>query len=157
LSGKNFKGVWKVNFNAMHQMARQGKAVVFIRHKLGEVIEIADDIANLRRGQIVDERRTKAFSTRSDLVRRMVGRDVLLEIDRPVVEPRQPVSQVEGLGGAVLQGINFQLRQGALTAACPGGRLPGILDGRIRDPARRFPAGGAAAFRGKTSNAGAGA
>ena len=103
-------------FNAMRQMAHQGKAVVFISHKLGEVTEIADDIAILRRGQIIDERPTEAFGSRSELARRMVGRDVLLEIDRPVVELRQPVLQVARLGGEGLHDISFQLRQGEILA-----------------------------------------
>ena len=103
-------------FNAMRQMVHQGKAVVFISHKLGEALEIADDITILRRGQVIDERPTEAFGARSELARQMVGREVLLEIDRPVVAPRQPVLQVERLSGGGLQDISFQLRQGEILA-----------------------------------------
>lgn len=103
-------------FNALRRMAHQGKAIVFISHKLGEVLEIADEIAILRRGQIIDERPTKAYGARAELARRMVGRDVLLEIERPPVELRQPVLQVEALAGGGLQQIDFQLRQGEILA-----------------------------------------
>ncbi|HDI58920.1 MAG TPA: ABC transporter ATP-binding protein [Desulfobacteraceae bacterium] len=103
-------------FSALRQMADQGKAIVFISHKLGEVLEIADEIAILRHGQIIDERPAKAFGAREELARRMIGRDVLLEIDRPVVELRQPVLQVEQLDGGGLQQISFQLRQGEILA-----------------------------------------
>ncbi|MEE4608506.1 MAG: ATP-binding cassette domain-containing protein, partial [Desulfobacteraceae bacterium] len=103
-------------FRALRQMADLGKAIVFISHKLGEVLEIADEIAILRRGRIIDERPANAYGARVELARRMVGRDVLLEIDRPPVELRQPVLQVEALGGGGLQQINFQLRQGEILA-----------------------------------------
>ena len=101
-------------FKALRQMANQGKAIVFISHKLGEVLDIADDIAILRRGQIIEEQPKADFGARTELARRMVGRDVILEIERPAVELRQPVLQVEQLSGAGLENISFRLKQGEI-------------------------------------------
>ena len=101
-------------FKALRNMANQGKAIVFISHKLGEVLEIADDIAILRRGEIIEEQPKAAFGARAELARRMVGRDVLLEIERPTVELRQPVLQVEQLSGAGLENISLRLKQGEI-------------------------------------------
>ena len=101
-------------FAALRRLAAQGKAIVFITHKLGEVMQIADEVSILRRGEIIDERPTATFESKSELARRMVGREILLEIERPTVPLRQPVLQVEHLGGSGLQSISFQLRQGEI-------------------------------------------
>ncbi len=62
-------------FAALRQMARQGKAILFISHKLGEVMALADEIAILRRGEIVDEVATAQVASEGDLadVRFVVG------------------------------------------------------------------------------------
>jgi general nucleoside transport system ATP-binding protein len=101
-------------FDAMRAMARQGKAIVFISHKLEEVMEIADEIAILRKGSIVDEMETDAVSSKTELAKRMVGRDVLFKVDREPLEPRQVVLRVRGLQDAVLDDISFDLRQGEI-------------------------------------------
>jgi ABC-type uncharacterized transport system ATPase subunit len=101
-------------FHALRTMAGQGKAIVFISHKLGEVMAVADEIAILRKGRIVDEFPADTVSSKSEIARRMVGREVLLEVDRPAVEPRQAVLKVENLSGAGLSDIHLQLRQGEI-------------------------------------------
>ena len=101
-------------FAALRRLAAQDKAIVFISHKLGEVMQVADEIAILRRGEIIDEQPTAAFPSKADLARRMVGREILLEIERPAVEPRQPVLQVEQLNSSGLHHISFKLRQGEI-------------------------------------------
>ena len=110
------QGEIKQLFNAMRNLANQGKAIVFISHKLGEVLEIADDIAILRKGQVVEERSKESYKSKSELAQRMVGRDVILEIDRSTVELRQPVLQVENLRGGGLQDVSFRLHQGEILA-----------------------------------------
>ncbi len=103
-------------FKALRNMADQGKAIVFISHKLGEVLDIADDIAILRRGRIIEEKPKAGYADKAELARRMVGRDVLLEIERPTVEMRQPVLNVEQLCGDGIQDVNFRLKQGEILA-----------------------------------------
>lgn len=101
-------------FAALRQMARQEKAIVFISHKLNEVMTVADEIAILRKGRIIDEMAAETVSSRAELASRMVGREVLLEVERTEVEHRQVVLRVEGLSGGHLQDVDFSLRQGEI-------------------------------------------
>lgn len=99
-------------FDTMRAMAGQGKAIVFISHKLGEVMEIADEIAILRKGIVVDQMEANSVVSKADLAQRMVGREVLLEVDRLPMEPKQIVLRVKGLSDNVLDDISFEVRQG---------------------------------------------
>lgn len=63
-------------FAAMYRMTAQGKAIVFISHKLPEVLEIADEVAILRRGEVVDEFDRKDVPDEAELARRMLGREL---------------------------------------------------------------------------------
>ncbi|CAB5120552.1 Nucleoside ABC transporter, ATP-binding protein [Olavius algarvensis associated proteobacterium Delta 3] len=101
-------------FEAMKFMAAQEKAVVFISHKLSEVMAVADDIAILRKGAIVDDIAASEVTSEADLARRMVGRDVLLHVDRTPLEPKQVFLETDGLGDAVLKDIRITLRQGEI-------------------------------------------
>ena len=99
-------------FEAMHLMTAQGKGIVFISHKLEEVMAIADDIAILRRGEIVDQVAVSDVASTAELAERMVGKAVLLEVDRQPLEPRQTVLRVDNLKDEVLKGISLELRKG---------------------------------------------
>jgi len=99
---------------ARRQMAQQGKAIVFISHKLAEVMALADEIAILRKGVVVDQMDANAVTSRADLARRMVGRDVLLRVDREPLEPKQIVLRVDGLSDEVLTDFSLSIRQGEI-------------------------------------------
>jgi len=101
-------------FDAMRTMAGQKKAVIFISHKLEEVMSIADEIAILRKGIVVDQMEASAVVSKADLARRMVGREVLLEVEREPVEPKQTILRVEDLSDKVLKDVSFDLRQGEI-------------------------------------------
>ncbi len=101
-------------FSAMRHMAAQGKGIVFISHKLGEVMTVADEIAILRKGLVVDETPAVAVQSTAALARRMVGREVLLRVNRQAVEPRQVVLRIEALSDDILDRISFSLRQGEI-------------------------------------------
>lgn len=103
-------------FAALRRMADQGKAIVYISHKLGEVMTLADEIAILRRGQIVDELPATAVHSPADLARRMVGRDVLLDVRRQPMEPRQNVLLLENVTDDTVRAITLHLRQGEILA-----------------------------------------
>jgi simple sugar transport system ATP-binding protein len=103
-------------FSAMKQMTAQQKAVVFISHKLTEVMTVADEIAILRKGAVVDQMAASAVGSKADLARRMVGREVLLRVDRQPLEPRQTVLRVRDLSDKILKNIDFSLRQGEILA-----------------------------------------
>ncbi len=101
-------------FEAMKQMARQGKAIVFISHKLPEVMSVADDIAILRNGTVVDTLEAGAVTSRADLARRMVGREVVLQVDKGTSEIGPHVLTVRGLETGTLQSIDLEVRQGEI-------------------------------------------
>ncbi len=101
-------------FQTMKQMKAAGKAIVFISHKLEEVMSIADDIAILKRGEIVGEMAAARVSSTAELAELMVGREVLLQVDHQPVEPRQQVLRVAGLQSDGLDNLNFEVRQGEI-------------------------------------------
>jgi simple sugar transport system ATP-binding protein len=103
-------------FNALRKMAQQGKAILFISHKLEEVLSLADDIAILRKGKIVDEMSIDQVTSKAELARRMVGREVLLEVMRPAVEIRQRVLRITNLVSDPLEKVSFDVRQGEIVA-----------------------------------------
>lgn len=101
-------------FATMKRMTDSGKGIVFISHKLEEVMAIADTIAILRRGEIVDTIATADVGSAAELAERMVGREVLLQVDRIPREPRQIVLKLHDLQDAVLAEVNLELRQGEI-------------------------------------------
>jgi len=103
-------------FATMKIMAEKGKGLVFISHKLEEVMTVADNIAILRRGEIVDRVAASDVSSTVELAERMVGREVLLEVDKQPVAPGQIVLKVSRLSNRYLQQIDLVLRQGEILA-----------------------------------------
>ena len=75
-------------FGVLEALKADGTAIVFISHKLGEVLEIADRVTVLRRGKKVDTVPTEG-ATEASLARLMVGRDVLLRVDKPAADVRR--------------------------------------------------------------------
>ena len=103
-------------FAALRSMAAQGKAIVYISHKLGEVMALADEIAILRKGEVVDEIPAADVHSQSDLARRMVGREVLLEVQREPMELRQNVLRMTGVSAGIMRDASLSLRQGEVLA-----------------------------------------
>ncbi|EGJ49598.1 Monosaccharide-transporting ATPase [Desulfocurvibacter africanus subsp. africanus str. Walvis Bay] len=103
-------------FPALRAMANAGKAIVFISHKLEEVLSLADDVAVLRRGRIVDKVSVKDVSSKADLANRMVGKEVLLEVDKQPVEVGEVLLEIEGLSGHGLKDIDLRVRRGEIVA-----------------------------------------
>ncbi|PID74520.1 MAG: branched-chain amino acid ABC transporter ATP-binding protein [Deltaproteobacteria bacterium] len=101
-------------FATIRKMTSIGKGIVFISHKLEEVMALADDIAILKRGEIVDTVATNEVASASELASRMVGREVFLQVDRVPMEPRQVVLKVDGLSDNRLKEIHLELRQGEI-------------------------------------------
>ena len=101
-------------FDALRQMAAQDKAIVFISHKLDEVMALADDIAILRKGAIVDEMSADDVSSKAELAMRMVGREVVLQVKKKSVEARQIVLRITELNGNGLHDIDLEVRQGEI-------------------------------------------
>ena len=78
------------------RLTAEGTTVIFISHKLNEVLEIADRITVLRRGKKVDTVRREG-ATEEGLARMMVGREVLLRVERTPPTPAEPALEVEDL------------------------------------------------------------
>lgn len=101
-------------YQALRQMAAQGKAVVFISHKLDEVMATADDIAILRKGEVTGQMAASTVQSKAELAREMVGRTVVFQVAREPVETHQSVLRINGLGGGGLTDVHLQLRQGEI-------------------------------------------
>ncbi len=106
-------------FEVVRSLTSQGKSVIFISHKLNEVLEIADRISVLRRGKLVDTVSPQGV-TEEDLARLMVGREVLLRVDKQPASPAEPLLEVDDLHVLddreleAVRGVSFQVRAGEI-------------------------------------------
>jgi simple sugar transport system ATP-binding protein len=89
------QGVRKL-FEFLNEMKSRGLAIVFITHKLWEVMEVSDRVSVLRRGKLVDTVDT-ADTTTEELAKLMVGRDVFLTVDKEDADPGATVLEVEDI------------------------------------------------------------
>ena len=83
-------------FGILRTLTREGMSVIFISHKLHEVLEIADRISVLRRGKLVDTV-PREGATEQGLARLMVGREVVLRVDKEPASPGETLLEVEDL------------------------------------------------------------
>jgi ABC-type uncharacterized transport system ATPase subunit len=98
-------------FSNLRTLRDDGKTIVFISHKLDEVLSIADRITVLRRGRIVGETAPGATS-KTALAEMMVGRPVLFDLEKPDVAPGEPMLEVRGLMvPGRLHGIDLTVRE----------------------------------------------
>jgi ABC-type uncharacterized transport system ATPase subunit len=108
-------------FEVLRALKEDGVAIVFISHKLGEVLEVADRVTVLRRGRKIDTVPTEG-ATEQSLARLMVGRDVLLRVDKPANKPGDPVLEVEDLvvhddrGLEAVKELSLEVRAGEVVA-----------------------------------------
>ena len=106
-------------FAVIRTLKAQGTSVIFITHKLKEVLAISDRIMVLRRGQAVGETTPQGATERS-LAEMMVGRSVLLEVDKAPAKPGEVVLDVRDLsvdddrGQRVVDGMSLQVRAGEI-------------------------------------------
>jgi general nucleoside transport system ATP-binding protein len=106
-------------FRILRTLTEQGKSIVFISHKLGEVLEIADRVSVLRRGKKIETVSTEG-ATEESLARMMVGRDVLFRVSKEAPKPGEPLLEVSELeveddrGLPAVQGVSFEVRAGEI-------------------------------------------
>ncbi|MGC9467768.1 MAG: ABC transporter ATP-binding protein [Anaerolineae bacterium] len=106
-------------FEVIRSLVSQGKSVIFISHKLKEVLEISDRIVVLRRGRVVGST-TPEESDERDLAAMMVGRDVILSVPKEPREPEEVILDVKDLyvrgdqEKMAVEGISFQVRGGEI-------------------------------------------
>ncbi len=106
-------------FRILRGLRDQGKTVILITHKLREIMEATDSTSVMRRGTMVATVKT-AESSPEELAELMVGRKVLLEVDKPPANPGKVVLKVENLsvtdphGVVRLKGVSFEIRAGEI-------------------------------------------
>jgi general nucleoside transport system ATP-binding protein len=105
----------------VRQLAEGDRSVIFISHKLREVLAIADDISVLRNGKVVGHT-TPDASDEQALAAMMVGRDVKLVVEKARSTPGEPVLDVDNLvvgddrGQRVVDGVSFEVKAGEIVA-----------------------------------------
>jgi general nucleoside transport system ATP-binding protein len=83
-------------FGILETLTREGISIVFISHKLNEVLEIADRVTVLRRGKKIETVPIEG-ATQESLARAMVGREVLLRVEKPPAQAGEVLLEIEGL------------------------------------------------------------
>jgi len=149
-------------FRVLDQLRQQGKTVIFITHKLREIMAITDSVSVMRRGEIVGTLKTKD-TTPQQLAELMVGRNVRLKVDKAPRQPGAEVLVVRGLsakdnrGTTRLRDVSFSIREGEIVGIAgvagngqsellevlagirrrSGGEI--LLEGQALDPMRTSP------------------
>jgi general nucleoside transport system ATP-binding protein len=108
-------------FEILGTLVREGMSVIFISHKLNEVLEIADRITVLRRGKKIDTV-PREGATEDGLARMMVGREVLLRVDKPPAQTGETLLEVRDLEVSddrnlpAVRDVSFSVRAGEIVA-----------------------------------------
>ncbi len=106
-------------FGVLRGLVKQGKTIIFITHKLREVLELSDNITVLRRGKNAGSLVTSE-TNQAEIARMMVGREVLLRVNKTPAHPGPVVLHVEDVhaqsdrGLEVLHGVTFDVRAGEI-------------------------------------------
>ena len=108
-------------FAVIDRLRSEGKTIVLITHKLEEVLKLADDISIMRKGRLVISERIDARQmSHQQLARLMVGRDVVLRVDKKEVAVGETVLALEGLcgdspfGGPSFSDVTLEIKKGEI-------------------------------------------
>lgn len=106
-------------FGILRSLSQQGKSIIFITHKLKEVLAVADRITVLRNGRVVGTTQPRETSERQ-LAAMMVGREVILNVERKPAQPGEVVLEVRDLRAlsdrltSALNGVSLEVRTGEI-------------------------------------------
>jgi len=106
-------------FGVLRRLREDGTSIIFISHKLDEVLEIADRVTVIRRGKVVGSRKP-ADTNEDELAELMVGRAVSLRVDRGQSHPGDVMLEIIGLRATddrrheVCRGIDLNVRAGEI-------------------------------------------
>jgi simple sugar transport system ATP-binding protein len=107
-------------FKTLRSMVAEGKSVIFISHKLHEVMAIADRVTVLRKGKVTAAGIRVTDTNQAELARLMVGRDVLFRLEKKPKAPGEIVLAIENLqaqndkGLAALRGVSLEVHAGEI-------------------------------------------
>jgi simple sugar transport system ATP-binding protein len=153
-------------FTILRRMREQGKTVIIITHKLSEVLAISDEVTVMRDGKVVGRVQTKDTNA-AELARMMVGREVLLRVEKPEPKVGSAELTVKGLivkgreGATPVKGVSFEVRKGEIVGiagvegngqtelieALAGLTDPGLLSGEINFEGKDISRAGARSRR----------
>jgi ABC-type uncharacterized transport system ATPase subunit len=103
----------------MQNLVKEGKSIIFITHKLKEILAICDRCTIIRKGQYIDTVNVKETNS-DELAAKMVGRHVTFEVEKKPAEPKQPVLTIKNLvvegnrGVDALRGLDLEVRGGEI-------------------------------------------
>lgn len=106
-------------FRILEQLKSEGKTIVLITHKLREIMAVTDEVSVMRRGEMVATRTTSETSV-EELAELMVGRRVLLQVDKEPASPGEVLLSVEGLtvrdsrGVDMVKNVSLNVRAGEI-------------------------------------------
>ncbi len=106
-------------FKMLGRLRAEGKAVILVTHKLREIMAVTDRVTVMRQGAVVGEVATRDTSPR-ELAEKMVGRAVLLRVEKAPAKPGEALLTVrdlevrDRLGVARVKGVSFDLRAGEI-------------------------------------------
>lgn len=106
-------------FSALRQMVASGKSIIFVSHKIDEILAVTDNVTVLRQGMVVATKATKNV-TRSDLAKMIVGRDVVFRVERLASEvvdtflELREVSAVNNIGFSALDKVSLSVKGGEI-------------------------------------------
>jgi len=140
-------------FRIMRELAGRGASIIFITHKLKEVLAVADRITVMRSGHVVNTV-TPAETDEPRLASMMVGRQVILTVEKGASEPKDKVLEVEDFkvnsqrGLETVHGISFNVRGGEILgiAGVQGNGQTELVEALT---GLRTPTGGAVRFDGQ--------
>jgi general nucleoside transport system ATP-binding protein len=107
-------------FETLKKMIAVGKSIIFISHKLNEVMNVSDEISVLRKGKVTASQIATNKTTKEDLAKLMVGRDVLFRLDKKESQPGEIVLNVKDVFGEndkrlpALCGVTLNVRAGEI-------------------------------------------
>ena len=101
-------------FRILRAMREQGKTIIIITHKLNEVLSLSDQVTVMRDGRVIGSTPTRETSC-EELARLMVGREVILRVEKRPAQPGEVRLKVDNLhSGSKLNGVSFEVRSGEI-------------------------------------------